>query len=364
MIISGKELAARMKSEMAEQVATFPEKYGRVPHLVVILVGDDPASVSYVTGKAKASEVVGIRNTTIRRPETITEDELLSLIRQLNEDDSVDGILVQLPLPKHISEAKVIETISKEKDVDGFHPLNVAALWQKQPCTVACTPKGIIKLLKAAGVSIQGKRAVVVGRSNIVQASAGRECDSHGCPQPYSQSAGTYKAGRDPGRGYREAEVYHWRYGVRRDCRYRCGCQPRSRDRQAVRGCRFRCRRAEGFCDNPCPWRSRTDDDLLSYGEHDRMFPPTSFMMTPYDGIQAARRCAACSVIRAGYYFKVRPSEKALPTFSPIARYALLTGSKVTGRSLAGSILPSSSRILSSAHTLMIFPTRWHVSGS
>lgn len=168
MIISGKELSARLKSEMAEQVATFPEKYGRVPHLVVILVGADPASVSYVTGKAKASEVVGIRNTTIRRPETITEDELLSLIRQLNGDDTVDGILVQLPLPKHISEAKVIETISKEKDVDGFHPLNVAALWQKQPCTVACTPKGIIKLLKAAGVSIQGKRAVVVGRSNIV----------------------------------------------------------------------------------------------------------------------------------------------------------------------------------------------------
>ena len=168
MIISGKELSARLKSEMAEQVATFPEKYGRVPHLVVILVGDDPASVSYVTGKAKASEVVGIRNTTIRKPETITEDELLSLIRQLNGDDTVDGILVQLPLPKHISEAKVIETISKEKDVDGFHPLNVAALWQKQPCTVACTPKGIIKLLKAAGASIQGKRAVVVGRSNIV----------------------------------------------------------------------------------------------------------------------------------------------------------------------------------------------------
>ena len=168
MIISGKELSARLKAEMAEQVAAFPEKYGRVPHLVVILVGDDPASVSYVTGKAKASEVVGIRNTTIRKPETITEEELLSLIGQLNGDDTVDGILVQLPLPRHISEAKVIETISKEKDVDGFHPLNVAALWQKQPCTVACTPKGIIKLLKAAGVTIQGKRAVVIGRSNIV----------------------------------------------------------------------------------------------------------------------------------------------------------------------------------------------------
>ncbi len=168
MIISGKELSARLKADMAAEVATFPEKYGRVPHLVVILVGDDPASVSYVTGKAKASEVVGIRNTTIRKPDTISEEELLSLIMELNADDTVDGILVQLPLPKHISEARVIETISKEKDVDGFHPLNVAALWQKQPCVLPCTPKGIIKMLKSAGVQIEGKRAVVIGRSNIV----------------------------------------------------------------------------------------------------------------------------------------------------------------------------------------------------
>ena len=168
MIISGKELSARLKAEMAGQVSSFPEKYGRVPHLVVILVGDDPASVSYVTGKAKASQVVGIENTTIRRPSDISEEELLGLIRELNADDTVDGILVQLPLPEHISEARVIETISKDKDVDGFHPLNVAALWQKQPCTLPCTPKGIIKMLKAAGVEIKGKRAVVIGRSNIV----------------------------------------------------------------------------------------------------------------------------------------------------------------------------------------------------
>ena len=168
MIVSGKELSARLKAEMAEQVATFPMKYGRVPHLVVILVGEDPASVSYVTGKAKASQVVGIKNTTIRKPDTISEEELLSLIRHLNDDDTVDGILVQLPLPKHISEPKVIEAISKDKDVDGFHPLNVAALWQKQPCILPCTPKGIIKMLKTAGVQIAGKRAVVIGRSNIV----------------------------------------------------------------------------------------------------------------------------------------------------------------------------------------------------
>lgn len=168
MIISGKELSAKLKADMAAQVAGFPEKYGRVPHLVVVLVGDDPASVSYVKGKAKASEVVGIKNTTIRKPADITEAELLALIATLNADPEVDGILVQLPLPAHISEAKVIEAIDKSKDVDGFHPLNVAALWQKQPCTVPCTPKGIIRMLKSAGVEISGKRAVVIGRSNIV----------------------------------------------------------------------------------------------------------------------------------------------------------------------------------------------------
>lgn len=167
-IISGKELSAKLKAALAEEVKTFPARYGRVPHLVVILVGEDPGSVSYVTGKAKACEAVGIRNTTLRRSVDITEEELLSLIRDLNADPEVDGILVQLPLPKHISEAKVIETISREKDVDGFHPLNVAALWQKQPCVLPCTPKGIIKMLKEAGVAIAGKRAVVIGRSNIV----------------------------------------------------------------------------------------------------------------------------------------------------------------------------------------------------
>lgn len=168
MIISGKELSAKLKAEMAECVATFPAEYGRVPHLVVILVGEDPGSVSYVKGKAKASAEVGIRNTTIRRPDTITEDELLGMIAELNADDGVDGILVQLPLPKHIDEDKIIAAIDKSKDVDGFHPLNVAALWQKQPCTLPCTPKGIIKMLKSAGVEISGREAVVIGRSNIV----------------------------------------------------------------------------------------------------------------------------------------------------------------------------------------------------
>lgn len=168
MIISGKDLSAKMKAEMAEKVATFPQKYGRVPHLVVILVGEDPASQSYVKGKGKACEVVGIKNTTILRPATISEEELLALISDLNADEGVDGILVQLPLPKHINEDRIISAIDKAKDVDGFHPLNVAALWMKQPCTVACTPKGIIRMLDEAGIEISGKRAVVIGRSQIV----------------------------------------------------------------------------------------------------------------------------------------------------------------------------------------------------
>jgi len=168
MTINGKELSARLKAGMAAEVATFPAKYGRVPHLAVILVGDDPGSVSYVTGKAKASAYVGIRNTTIRKEASVSEAELLDLIAELNADEGVDGILVQLPLPKHIDEARIIAAIDKDKDVDGFHPLNAAALWQKQPCTLPCTPKGIIKLLKAAGVEIAGREAVVVGRSNIV----------------------------------------------------------------------------------------------------------------------------------------------------------------------------------------------------
>ena len=170
-IISGKDLAASLKAEMAAKVAEYPEKYGRAPKLAVILVGDDPASQTYVRNKAKACETVGITNMTVRMPAETTEEELLSIIASLNRDDSVDGILVQLPVPKHISEVKVIEAIAHEKDVDGFHPLNTAALWQKRPnssCVIPCTPEGIIKLLESAGCEIAGKNAVVIGRSQLV----------------------------------------------------------------------------------------------------------------------------------------------------------------------------------------------------
>lgn len=168
MDINGKELAKKIKEEIAAQVPELVEKYGRAPHLAVILVGEDPASQSYVKSKGKDAEQVGYKSTTIRLPEETTEADLLKIINELNEDSGVDGILVQLPVPKHIDEDRVIEAISKEKDVDGFHPANVAALWQTRPCIYPCTPAGVIRMLEEAGVEIEGKRAVVIGRSNIV----------------------------------------------------------------------------------------------------------------------------------------------------------------------------------------------------
>ena len=167
-VISGKEIAAESKIQTAADVEKSSKEYGRKPNLVVVIVGDDPGSVSYVTGKTKAANEVGIDNQTICLKENTTEEELLTLIRNLNDDKGVDGILIQLPLPKGIDEDKVILTLSADKDVDGFHPLNVAALWQKRPCLLPCTPKGIIELMKRKGIEMSGKRAVVIGRSNIV----------------------------------------------------------------------------------------------------------------------------------------------------------------------------------------------------
>ena len=168
IVISGKELATIRRNKMKEEVVEFGKKYSRLPHLVVILVGDNPASVSYVTGKGKACEEIGIKNTTIKKPENITEKELLDIIDELNKDSSVDGILVQLPLPRHINPDLVINAITPSKDVDGFHPINVASLYLKQPGIVSCTPKGIIEVLDFANIQIEGKHAVVIGRSNIV----------------------------------------------------------------------------------------------------------------------------------------------------------------------------------------------------
>lgn len=166
--IDGKQISASLMTDLSEQVGSYLKEYGRVPHLVVIRVGNNLDSVLYVRNKSQACNICGIKNTTIVKEEKITEQELLNLIGTLNEDDTIDGILVQLPLPDHINPSTVIASISPEKDVDGFHPSNVAGLWQKTPHIVPCTPKGIMILLKEVGVDPKGKCAVVIGRSNIV----------------------------------------------------------------------------------------------------------------------------------------------------------------------------------------------------
>lgn len=166
-IIDGKQIALEVRGGVAEKVAALKEK-GITPCLAVVLVGENPASVSYVTGKRKALAEAGMMDKSVELPESTSEEELLSLIEKLNKDDSVHGILVQLPLPKHINEDKVIMAISPEKDVDGFHPVNVGNLVIGKKAFLPCTPHGIIVLLKKMGIETSGKHAVVVGRSNIV----------------------------------------------------------------------------------------------------------------------------------------------------------------------------------------------------
>ena len=171
-IIDGKSTAAAIKAEIAEKVAARVAQGKRAPHLAAILVGHDGGSETYVASKIKACAECGFGSTLIRLESTPEEplkpEVLMEEIEKLNANPEIDGFIVQLPLPRHIDEQAVIEAIDPAKDVDGFHPLNVAALWQKEECILPCTPKGIIKMLKAAGVEIKGRRAVVIGRSNIV----------------------------------------------------------------------------------------------------------------------------------------------------------------------------------------------------
>ncbi|MBR6095071.1 MAG: bifunctional methylenetetrahydrofolate dehydrogenase/methenyltetrahydrofolate cyclohydrolase FolD [Lachnospiraceae bacterium] len=166
-IIDGKAISTQLKDELKERVSALKEQ-GKQPCLAVILVGEDPASTVYVGNKKKACEYIGIKSLSYELPESTTQEELLALIGKLNDDDSVNGILVQLPLPKHIDEDAVIQAISPKKDVDGFHPQSVGALCIGQPGFVSCTPAGIIELLKRSNIEIAGKECVVIGRSNIV----------------------------------------------------------------------------------------------------------------------------------------------------------------------------------------------------
>ncbi len=167
IIVQGKEVAQSIRAELANEVSEL-KKQGVTPGLTVVLVGDDPASQSYVRGKSKGCEEVGIASEVILKDASTTEEELLAIIQQLNENPNVSGILVQLPLPKHISESAVIEAIHPDKDVDGFHPISVGNMVLGNETFLPCTPHGIIELIKRTGTEIAGKHAVVIGRSNIV----------------------------------------------------------------------------------------------------------------------------------------------------------------------------------------------------
>lgn len=167
-ILDGKSAAAAIRAEVAAGVRELAAAGKRAPGLAAVLVGDDPASQVYVGSKIKASAEVGIASRTLRRPATLSEDELIALVDDLNADDEIDGILVQLPLPRGIRERRVISRVSPDKDVDGFHPLNAGRLWLDEPGFVPATPYGILELLRRNQVPMVGRRAVVVGRSPTV----------------------------------------------------------------------------------------------------------------------------------------------------------------------------------------------------
>ncbi len=166
--IDGKALAKRMREEIAADVAALKDERGVTPGLAVVLVGEDPASVSYVTAKERACAEAGMRSVEVRLPESVAEDKLVAEIARLNADPEIDGVLVQLPLPKGIDTKRVIEAISPEKDVDGFTPVNIGRMMIGDKCFLPCTPHGIVKLIEFAGMDLKGRHVVVIGRSNIV----------------------------------------------------------------------------------------------------------------------------------------------------------------------------------------------------
>jgi methylenetetrahydrofolate dehydrogenase (NADP+) / methenyltetrahydrofolate cyclohydrolase len=167
-IIDGKAVSEQMKSEIALEVEKIKKSGGKVPHLAAILVGNDGGSETYVALKVKDCEQVGYKSTLLRFDNTITEDALIAEIKKINENPDIDGLIVQLPVPKHISENKIIETIDPKKDVDGFHPINVGRMVIGLPAYVSATPAGVVELLKRYKIETSGKRVVVIGRSNIV----------------------------------------------------------------------------------------------------------------------------------------------------------------------------------------------------
>ncbi len=167
-IVSGTEVAKAIREELTSEIAELKEKHNVVPGLVTILVGEDPASQSYVAAKNKTAHAIGIHSEQITLDADTPEDELLALVKKYNADDNINGILVQLPLPKHINESKILNEINPDKDVDGFHPVNIGRMVLGEQCFLPCTPHGVLELLSRSGVETSGAEVVIIGRSNIV----------------------------------------------------------------------------------------------------------------------------------------------------------------------------------------------------
>ena len=252
-LISGTEIARQIREELKEETARLKEKFDVVPGLVTILVGQNPASMSYVTAKQKASKELGFHSVQENRPETITEAELLALIDRYNRDPKIHGILVQLPLPKHINETKVLYAIDPKKDVDGFHPVNVGKMMIGEADYLPCTPAGIQQLLIRSGVKTDGAEVVVVGqvehrrqtdREHPAPEAEGGECHGDDLPHGDAGHRLSYPPGGHPHRGRREAQGHHGGHGQGGGGGDRRGRQPDRHDAggqgQALRRRRFR----------------------------------------------------------------------------------------------------------------------------
>ena len=205
-LIDGKAIAEQVKQEIAAEVADIVKNGGKRPHLAAILVGHDGGSETYVANKVKACEACGFKSTLIRFEDNVAEEELLAKVQELNEDADVDGFIVQLPLPRHISEQKVIEAIDYRKDVDGFHPINVGRMSIGLPCYISATPNGIMELLRRYRIETQGKKCVVLGRSNIVGKPMAMLMMQKACPGDATVTV-CHSRSRDLVKECREADI-------------------------------------------------------------------------------------------------------------------------------------------------------------
>ena len=230
-LLDGKAVSAQIKQEMAEEVARIKATGGKIPHLAAILVGHDGGSETYVASKVKTCNEIGFKSSLIRYEADVTEEELLRKVDELNNDPDVDGFIVQLPLPKHISEQKIIEAIDYRKDVDGFHPINVGRMSIGLPCFVSATPAGILELLRRYEIPTRGKHCVVLGRSNIVgkpmatlmmQKAYGR-LYGYCLPQSFREPEGNVLECRHYYCGIGCPRIPERRYGKRRGCNRGCG---------------------------------------------------------------------------------------------------------------------------------------------